>query len=32
MYKALKEARKLIGYEKKLLEHALRQRDMAIAS
>ena len=24
MYKALKEARKLIGYEKKLLEHALR--------
>ena len=24
MYKALKEARKLIGYEKRLLEHALR--------
>lgn len=32
MYKALKEACKLIGYEKKLLEHALRQREMAIAS
>jgi flagellar protein FlbT len=28
LYKALKEARKLMGYEKKLLEHALRQQDM----
>ena len=28
LYKALKETRKLIAYEKELLEHALRQQGL----